>query len=82
MAARLAAAESELRAARAEVAERDAKIRELEQRLSTLPRPHSPLELEKKYLALQSQVEEMEVIDQPTTHTLSQSLPSATGLSE
>ena len=63
MAARLTVAESELMATRAQIAEKDIKIRDLEKRLSLMTSPPSPSELERKCRALQSQVEEMEVRD-------------------
>lgn len=62
MAARLALVERELLATKREIIQKEAKIRELEQRLSALvhPPPSSP-ELVRKCTALQTQVQEMEV---------------------
>ena len=63
MAARLAQAESQLHEARKEGKEKEAKIRELEWRLSSLPHslPPSDHQLQSRCEALQRQVQEMEV---------------------
>ena len=66
MAGRLSQAETQLAAARAEVGEKETRMRELERRLSSLP-PSLPLsrddheQLRRKCEALQKQVQEMEV---------------------
>ena len=81
MAARLAQAEAQLVTTRQEVREKEARIRELERRLSAPPPPlprshgtphdnHDDL-LRKKYGTLQKQVQEMEVTLQSAPNFLS-----------
>ena len=71
MAARLAQAESQLQTTREEVREKEARIRELERRLSSLLPSHDDQQLlRKKCEALQRQVQEMEVPLQSASHLL------------
>lgn len=73
MAARLAQAESQLQMAWEEVREKEARIRELERRLSSLlpvPSHDNQQLLRKRCEALQRQVQEMEVPLQSASHLL------------